>query len=218
MNELYKGLVVAALLMLVQMTFYWAVKPATRGRRHHSAAVAWDARLPYVPAFSVIYLGCFLFWIASYALAARAGGELLLRVALTAVLVNMTAAVIFVVFPTEIERPEITCGGLYGFLLRVIYFFDSPVNLFPSLHCAISWLCVLAAFGAPLSLGWKLFALAFALAVFASTVLIRQHYLLDILGGWALTQLVWMLTAHTPRLLERTETLLTAAWEIFGLS
>ena len=81
-------------------------------------------------------------------------------------------------------------------MLQWLYTMDAPVTLFPSIHCLLSWLC------------WRGFcklehprwmnglSLLFTLAVFASTVLVKQHYAADILGGVAVAELGLMLSGR----------------------
>jgi len=76
-------------------------------------------------------------------------------------------------------------------MLQLMYSVDARWNAFPSLHVANPWLVSLLALRerrvAPVSVT----LLAVALAISVSTLLIRQHYLLDVLGGFALAVLVF---------------------------
>ena len=100
--------------------------------------------------------------------------------------------VIFLVFPTTLNRPEITGNGIFERLLAFIYSVDAADNLFPSIHCLESWMCwrgcrKLTQTRLP---GWFSGAnLVLTLLVFASTVLCKQHVLIDIAGGVAVVEI-----------------------------
>ena len=95
---------------------------------------------------------------------------------------------------------------MFGWILGVVYRCDSPLNLFPSVHCVESWFdarIALAEKGCP---RWLKIAMPVMTAlVFASTVLVKQHYLIDILGGVLAAEAGLLLTDlfRTDRILER---------------
>ena len=63
---------------------------------------------------------------------------------------------------------------------------DAPVNLFPSIHCLESWCAIHAAFTMKKMPNWyRLVTVVMSLGVFASTLFIKQHVILDMFGGIA---------------------------------
>ena len=86
---------------------------------------------------------------------------------------------IYLIFQTEVQRPLINSGFFENLVQTLVYQNDNPYNAFPSLHVIDSLLC-----------GWYLkesknyfFVYLFVFLVIISTVLIKQHYLIDIFGG-----------------------------------
>ena len=78
--------------------------------------------------------------------------------------------------------------------MRVVYALDTPDNLFPSLHCELSWLCWRSLQQVPgISKLRKRFALVFTLLVFVSTLTTKQHILMDVLGGWLIAEIAFRL-------------------------
>lgn len=114
-------------------------------------------------------------------------------------IVTGVAWTLFVLVPVRMEYPELHCGGLSCDLLRGLHATDGGVNVFPSLHVGHSVL-VAAMFWSYRERvpTWIIAVVAMmALAVSASTVLLKQHYVVDIpagmllaLGGWGLTRRV----------------------------
>ena len=106
----------------------------------------------------------------------------------------------FVLLPTTLERPEITGGGLWNLMMRIVYWVDTPENLFPSLHCSTGWLCwVGIRRRKDLPLWLKLLSLLLSLMVCISTLTTHQHVTADVVSGVALAELDFLL-ASIPRL------------------
>ena len=80
-------------------------------------------------------------------------------------------------------------------MLQFIYNMDggtSPSNLFPSIHCYVSWLCYRGLNGAKEIPKWyQNFSLVFAVLVIISTQVLKQHYVVDAVAGIALVEIAW---------------------------
>ncbi|CCY70604.1 uncharacterized protein BN508_01112 [Eubacterium sp. CAG:161] len=69
-------------------------------------------------------------------------------------------------------------------MTNLIYTLDSPDNLFPSIHCLESWVCFRGAMRCKkVGKVYKVIMLILALLVFASTVMVKQHVFVDIIGA-----------------------------------
>ena len=65
------------------------------------------------------------------------------RFVATDLTVHITCFIIFLVLPTTNVRPEIAGTTWSQQMLKFVYLMDggnSPSNLFPSIHCYVSWL------------------------------------------------------------------------------
>jgi membrane-associated phospholipid phosphatase len=143
---------------------------------------AIDASIPFVPQFVLPYL-LYYPWVMLPVPILRSRAEFYHAVSafLVAQLVAMT---IFMIFPSHMTRPAVVGDGLTHEMVRTLYRLDNGFNLIPSLHVAHSVLVALF-FRA---LRPKLFPAVAAgtLLISVSTVLIKQHYFLDIPAGMAL--------------------------------
>ena len=93
-------------------------------------------------------------------------------------------------------RPEVTETGLWDHAIRFLYQVDKPYNLFPSIHCSVSWLCWLSVRKDTAVPKWyRCFALIAAIAVCVSTLTTRQHVVLDIFGGILTAEICWATAA-----------------------
>lgn len=201
----YARLPLISALILNMLTFF-GTRPFTQGLAHHNMATAADAAIPFVPAFIFIYILAYFQWVAGYILIARESRELCFRFISGEMISKLMCLGFFVLFPTTMTRPDVTGSGLAASLTRFIYSTDSPDNLFPSIHCLESWLCFRGAVKLRRVGGWYKYAsFVFTLLVFASTILVKQHCLVDVLGGVAVAELGQLIAgaARAERVFER---------------
>ena len=169
---------------LCNLLVYYALKPFSAMGTVHILATGLDDAIPLCPAFLSVYALAFVQWGMGYAAAGRESRETCCRMAAGDIAAKLLCGVCFLVFPTTMVRPAVTGGGLWAALLRMMYAVDTPTNIFPSIHCLESWVCVRTAWRMKsASPAYKIGMTAFSLLVFASTVLLKQHVLADIPAG-----------------------------------
>lgn len=143
-----------------------------------------DRAIPFVPAFSVPYVLYFpfLFGTVLYGILVAPQWR---AVAIATVIMQVIASCIYFFFQTHVPRPEVRQGGMFEALTRYVYAHDRPYNCFPSLHVAHSAGCLYwtAAFFPAYAVPFA----ALALAIVLSTMFIKQHAVVDVAGGLALT-------------------------------
>lgn len=147
-----------------------------------------DSRLPFWPAASALYLtiGPALL-LAPFVFRDVAA---LLPLFATLMLETGIAAALFLLLPID-DAPIMCCeAGASGALFRLADTLNLHHNNLPSLHVAFA--CTLAlAYAERMSRGgvWLLFA--WAVAVTASTLFTRQHFVADVLAGALLALICW---------------------------
>lgn len=150
----------------------------------HSLALPIDDKLPFFEPFIVFYVLAYLQWIINYLLISRESCAFCFRFVYGDMIAKLFCLGFFLLLPTTLNRPEVTGSGLCNDLVRLIYQMDAPVNLFPSIHCLESWCCIHAALCMKKTPRWYLpVTILMSLCVFASTLLVKQHVLIDIPGG-----------------------------------
>lgn len=163
-----------------------------KGRFHADLTLPADAAIPFLPWTITIYVGCFLFWLILYRLIARLPRQEADRFFCANLLGKGISFIVFVLFPTTMSRPEVNGMTVWDTFIRFLYWIDAPDNLFPSLHCTIAWLCWVGIRGnRRVPLPWRIAALLMAVAVCLSTLTIRQHVLMDVVGGILLSELCY---------------------------
>jgi len=149
-------------------------------------AFPFDPYLPFIPSFVYVYLTYHVAIAASVLLYIyRADRRADLTRYVSALFIgSIAAAVTFLIMPTHVPRPEITGDTLTLRLLRLVYAQDEPFNCFPSLH--VIWTFVMC-FNLQKLIGHhRLATLAnwsYLVLICVSTVVLRQHYTPDVVGG-----------------------------------
>ena len=96
-------------------------------------------------------------------------------------------------------RPEVNGTGFFKDIIRMMYSIDPPNALFPSMHCFVSWMCVVGLRGKPeFSRRYRIISVIAAILVFISTVTTKQHVIIDAVAAVALAEFVWFVAKFIP--------------------
>lgn len=177
------------LLLLILAAFsIWLYEPLTHRPPHLYLATWLDRRTPLLPLFVVPYLALFPFLVLGFALLFNtpvAGAFYA-----TIIVAQLAAALFWYFLPTGVHRPRHMHPGAMTSLIKMVYGHDGEANAFPSAHVFGSFITsyYLALAYPDLALVWWIAGFFIAL----STVFVKQHNLLDVIGGlaWALGALV----------------------------
>ena len=156
---------------------------------HWNLELWLDPLVPFLPWTVSIYLGCFLFWAVCYVWMAKEDTAIACRFYLADFLAKGVCLIFFLLLPTTNLRPPVPGTGLWDHLMRFVYQVDAPTNLFPSIHCLVSWLCFIGVRRLPGAPRWSVwFTGLMASAICLSTLTTRQHVIVDVLGGILLAE------------------------------
>jgi membrane-associated phospholipid phosphatase len=143
----------------------------------------WERHIPFVPIFIIPYLSIDLFFVAAPFLCTTRGElSILSRRILLAITI---AAACFLLFPLRFSFERPPAPGWLGVVFDWFRAMDKPFNQFPSLHIALR--TILAEHYARHTRGALRWAnhIWFSL-IGASTLLVYQHHVIDIAGGFVL--------------------------------
>jgi membrane-associated phospholipid phosphatase len=147
-------------------------------------ALAFESAIPFMPQMVFPYLSVYIFVLLPFLLVAET--SLYFYSALAYAIVTLIGSGIHITFPSRVTRVE--DFNPHGISLKTLRWYQNlckPYDNFPSTHVAFSILVVGIAYlssGLTLALIFAFWALLIAL----STLLTKQHYLLDILSGFVL--------------------------------
>lgn len=183
--------------VLLHMAIYWGTKAINGNTVHHSIPVPFEDAIPFAPEWVTIYTATFIFWMLGLAVCMTRERELCFRMFTGLYIAELICAVFFIALPTVIDRPEAAGSLYYDRLLAQLYAADQPTNLFPSMHCMFAYMVfrgfMIAKLDKPVVIGSGLFAAL----VCASTVFVKQHFLLDTFAGIILGEVAVTLSLKT---------------------
>ena len=175
-------------IMAVNCLIYWGSSALTAGRYHYDFTMAFDREVPLLPVFVWFYILAFPF-------SARRGKDMFYRFVATDLTIHFICFICFILIPTTNIRPEIPGNTLSEKLLALVYSLDggnSPSNLFPSIHCYVSWMCWKGVEGSEKVPKWyQRFSLVFAILIIISTQVLKQHYIVDAVAALLLVEFFW---------------------------
>ncbi len=170
------------LLVLVSILFVLYLPLDSPKSSVYDFKSAIDDYIPLWTGFVIIYISYavylgFTFWYFYKKNKPRDLNIILSSIALSCSL----AYLVYIFYQNSIERPQIIERNIFDSVYTQINLYVPPYNAFPSLHVAISAVCALGY----LSIKSKLFKwmATWTILIIASTVLTKQHYFLDIVGG-----------------------------------
>ena len=171
-------------------TVYGVGRMLAANSPHFNITSPLDRYIPLIPWTILIYwvLG-FALWIINYTIGTlrNVDGR---RFIVSHYLGEIVCFVVFVLFPTTMDRPEIQVSTIFDRLLALTYQVDKADNLLPSIHCYASWLCWIAVRKNPYVSRWyRFFSLASAVAICISTMTVKQHVIVDVITGIGLAEL-----------------------------
>lgn len=171
-------------VLVLLVPFYIFIAEMMPGRTLHVPELALDRAVPLRPAWALVYGSLYLFLILLPVFVVRQEGQIR-RTVLAYLTVWITAYVCFLLYPTMAARPAKVVGeGFAVWGLRFLYSADPPYNCFPSLHVAHSFVSALACYRVHRGVG--IAAALCASLVGISTLLTKQHYVLDVAAGISL--------------------------------
>lgn len=151
--------------------------------------VAIDHMIPFVPAFVIPYLAWFI-WVPFILLVLLFQDEVEFCKSRNMLIIGMTLFLLISAFiPTRLFiRPYADPnGGVFLFLLSKLYAADTPTNVFPSIHvyntCATMYSILISRAELFQRKGFKTFAWIMTILICLSTMLIKQHSIVDVAGA-----------------------------------
>lgn len=179
----YSGIPLLSVLFFNMITYY-GTQLIAGNFQHHDITVPLDDKIPFLSIFIVPYIVAYLQWGIGYIVIARESKEHCFRILYGEIIAKALVFITFIVFPTTMVRPELHGSGLFYWLTEMIYNADTPVNLFPSIHCLESIFVFFGCLKMKTVGNWYKWTMGIiSLLVCLSTVFVKQHVVLDIAGA-----------------------------------
>jgi membrane-associated phospholipid phosphatase len=156
---------------------------------------AWEKYIPFVPIFIIPYMSIDLLFFAAPFLCSDQRELWLLSKRITLGIV--LAGCCFLIYPLKLAVDRPTLDGWLGIVWNWFIGMDRPFNLLPSLHITLR--TILAATYARHTRGALrvVSSVWFSLIGF-STLLVHQHHIVDVIGGFILATACFYLVSDSP--------------------
>ena len=200
LKHLLAVLLPAIITFAINMLAYMVPKQVVSPSRYIFFDMEIDRYIPFVPCFALFYYMAFVQWFNYFLQASFGDKNLRNRYFSCDIISKIVIFMIFMIWPTAVNRPSVEgVTGFWGWVLGMTFTVDNPLGALPSLHCYYSWLSFRYSLDAePKERRWLTWLqLVLSLLVFASTVLIKQHYFIDIIGGIVFAELFLWIASHT---------------------
>lgn len=186
MKFLKKNKYVLLIVVLIMLKVMYLVINTLDMREHHLISHL-DNYVPFISWMAIPYvLWYFYIWGTLLYLLIK-DKNLFITHSIAVILGQTISLIIFLIYPTYVIRPEVVGSDIFSKLVILIYSNDNPVNAFPSIHVLQSVLTHVAILNLKdIKKSTKIFSYIFSTMVILSTITIKQHYVIDVVGGYLL--------------------------------
>lgn len=138
-----------------------------------------DDSIPFLPVFIIPYVSYFPYIVVT--IISMWNTPHVYEFFGSYIISYVVAGIFWYLIPNGVKRPDVSGQDVFSRLTSYIFKHDDDTNGFPSAHVFATLICSYFLFlSFPAFLPLILFM---AIAIIASTVLVKQHYVVDILGG-----------------------------------
>ena len=177
---------------------YWGAMAITSGHYHYDLTTDLDRMVPILPWTIIIYFGCYLFLCVNYIMMGHLGKVHFYKFITADMMSRVICGIFFLFLPTTNIRPELPAHSIFNPAMCFLWNVDEAANLFPSIHCLVSWFCYIGIRGKKqIPLWYRIFSCVMALAVFASTQTTKQHYLVDVIAAVVIAECCFWIACHS---------------------
>jgi membrane-associated phospholipid phosphatase len=156
-----------------------------------------DRWLPVVPIFAVPYISLIPYIGVSLLAFLFFRIRIFRSAAVSMIIVWFISYAFYLFLQSYVARPQITGIDPFSAMIRTIYGSDQPYNDFPSLHTSLSTIIAVQWWRFDRRIGIP--AAIWTALIVASTVLVKQHYLADVVGGLVLAGAASVVVMRTNR-------------------
>ena len=144
-------------------------------------ASPFESLIPFIALFVIPYM--FLYVLIPLAMVLLWDKPILPTMIWTLIFANISASIFWYLVPNGVKRRKRKERGVFVQLVNWVYKIDDDdTNGFPSAHV---YAPLITAYFVGLAYpAWGMLFVFAAVLVAASTIFIKQHYIVDVFGGW----------------------------------
>lgn len=160
----------------------------------HSLVTEVDRVIPFVKEFIIPYILWYPFVLVCLLYLYIKDRRVYFRTLFSINLGMIISFIIYFLFQTHVPRPTLEGDGLLIRLVSMIYNGDNPYNCFPSIHVLESYLMIKGIHACRNKSRLAVISTdIMAILIILATVFVKQHVILDVLGGIYLGEIVFNL-------------------------
>lgn len=186
-----KYLYISLGIVLVQTIFYQIGKvfSANDAFLVHSSL---DDKIPYLSFFIVFYISWYLLLVLFPLFIANYSKDRFYEYNLCILINAVISLMVFLLFPTQIPRYVITSNGFFDFIVKAIYYFDTPTVCLPSLHASVCFLVIyFCIFTKEMPKKYRILLSILSVLIILSTLFVKQHVVYDVVLSFVITLTVY---------------------------
>lgn len=191
MKKNYKVLLLIIFLVGYQSILYLISKLTPLKMTMLSSGI--DSKIPFISYFIYFYIFWYIMLLAVPYLLYIFDKNSFCKYFTSSFICITIAFFIYSLFPTSMVRADIEGAGITNFIVKFIYFIDTPVmNCFPSMHCILSFLFIYSSLTCQNMPNWCKGSISIlSLLVVASTLFVKQHVLLDVVSAFIISSVIY---------------------------
>lgn len=161
-----------------------------------------DNKIPFMKEFAPAYYFWFLYMALGFIYLGRKSIKDFYRMEIFLSLGMVISFIIFIIYPNaQFPRPDVPGKDIFSFLVNFIYNHDGTNNVFPSIHVCNAigvHLCLINS--GKIKSRTKVLSFTAMILICASTLFIKQHSIIDVIGGIILSGIIYLLVYKLPKL------------------
>ena len=156
---------------------------------YHTFNFAIDNAIPFIPSgFIIVYNMFYPFLFFTFYYIYGKDKKTYDKAVIAAVIGYLICNVIFLAYPVEMIRPDITnlnIDWVSQLTLNLTYYFDNPaINCFPSIHCLFCFQAIYTICRSKnIKIKNKILTSIIALTIITSIFFVKQHYVVDMIAA-----------------------------------
>ncbi|MEN8078285.1 phosphatase PAP2 family protein [Clostridioides difficile] len=157
----------------------------------HNITTSIDNKIRFNSIFVIPYVYWYVYIIVGFIIILIRSRQDYIKVFLSFFIGMCICYIFYYIYPTEITRPIVENNNILNVLVNNIYSADKPVNCFPSLHVLTTYF-IMRYTKYKDSRKVFYYTQIVGVLIILSTVFIKQHFVLDIIGAIILCEIVML--------------------------
>lgn len=143
-----------------------------------------DRQIPFIKGFVVPYLAWYGYLAVGFLYIAYRDRANYLQTLVEFIIGLLLCYGVYAIYQTTVPRPDIIGSDWLLQTVRWVYSSDQPFNCFPSTHVLTAYLMLRAYLRSTrIAMTYRIISASMAILIIVSTLFVKQHVLMDIVGA-----------------------------------